>query len=273
MYFIALDESCKLAQVHRAARQAKCTDKEKLKILTNDSTSGSYKTFKNSPASRGVFQFDLWREEQKGSKDPVKYPLTCPWDKLREEVKEYGLRNSLLVAPMPTGTTSSIMGNSPCFEPHNSLFYKRRNKSGEFPMANSQLINDLMELGLWSSNTRDKIQADPHGSISKNLAIPLLVRKIYKTVWDIKIKDQIDLALTREVFIDQSQSFSWFEGRPTIAILSQFHAYGWRRGRKTSSYYTRRLAVVDAQKIQIVKTSEEMQQEEQDCGNKGFCGS
>jgi ribonucleoside-diphosphate reductase alpha chain len=137
-------------------------------------------------------------------------------------------------------------------------------------MANKHLIDDLMELGLWDKEMRGAILEDRKGGISENARIPSLVRDIYRTVWDMSMKDQIEHALTREVFIDQSESFSWFIPNPTPKILSQFHAYGWRRGRKTSSYYTRRLAPVDAQKLHLNKQQD---LEFDSCGDKGFCGS
>jgi ribonucleoside-diphosphate reductase alpha subunit len=270
LYYVALDESCRLA-----------------------AEEGPYTTFATSPLAEGIFQFDLWKTEQEHEgRNPLKYPLSLDWEYLRERITKVGVRNSLLIAPMPTGTTSSIMGNSPCFEPHNALLYKRSNKSGEFVIANQQLITDLIELELWDEDIRTRIQADDQGGISRITRIPSLVRDIYRTVWDINMKDQIDHALTREVFIDQSESFSWFIPKPTPKILTQLHAYSWRRGRKTSSYYTRRLAPVDAQKIQLAKPAPDagspirvkaslsqrlvearIRAEKGDCGNGGFCGA
>jgi ribonucleoside-diphosphate reductase alpha subunit len=245
MYYVALDESNRLAEEF-----------------------GPYETFAGSLASEGILQFDIWEREQKNEgRVAIKYQLSQDWDNLKKRIITSGLHNSLMIAPMPTASTSGIMGNSPCFEPHNSMFYKIRNKNGEFTMANTYLINDLLELGIWTPGIRSKLEENKRGSIFELVNIPQLVRQIYKTASDIGIRNQIDMALTREVFIDQSESFNWFVENPTIRVLTQAHTYGWKRGRKTSSYYTRRLAPVDAKKIQIEK------EEKEDCGSKGFCGS
>jgi ribonucleoside-diphosphate reductase alpha subunit len=253
IYFTALDESCELAKQHRL---------KKLQISEKyaDSRSGSYKSYIGSPVSHGKLQYDMWLDENPKA---LAYPLSRDWTGLREKIKLHGIRNSLLVAPMPTGTTSTIMGNSPCFEPHNAIIYKRSNGSGEFILFNKQLVQDLTDLGLWNYKIRNKIMVDDQGSISNVREIPPFVRKIYKTVWDIDIKYQIRQMLTRAVFVDQSQSFSWFVSRPTIELLNKMYIHCWKHGAKISSYYTRGTSRTNAQKVTA----------KDDCGEGGFCGS
>lgn len=232
MYFICCDESCKLAE-----------------------KDGYYESFPGSPASQGLLQFDLWIKEQ--GESAIKYPLSLPWNELKIDIKKYGMRNSLLVALMPTGSTSTIMGCSPCFEPHNALVYKRKNKLGEFVIVNRYLINDLIELGLWNKNIKNELLLSEVGGIGNITKIPKLVRDIYKICWDISSKITTNMCLGRSPFIDQSQSYSVFMKKPTVASLTQFHYYGWKKGIKTSSYYTRRLAVADASKTQADRTMKE----------------
>jgi ribonucleotide reductase alpha subunit len=208
----------------------------------------SYETFHGSPASNGILQFDMWIEENDKA---LKYPLFKPWTDLKERIKATGLFNSLFVAPMPTGTTSTIMGGSPCFEPHNALIYKRRNKSGEFVVINKNLQKDMIELGLWNKKLYNDILINPAGSMENIPYVPRHIRDLYKTVWDMSPKAIINQAICRGVFVDQSQSMSLFIPRPNIKLLTQIHNYCWKNGLKTSSYYTRQLGVVDAQKIQV----------------------
>lgn len=216
---------------------------------------GAYQTFNDSPLAQGKFQHDLWIEEQKPlGRDALLHPLKLDWNTLRTNITtKGGVRNSLLLAPMPTGTTSTIMGNSPCFEPHNALVYKRPNKTGEHTVVNKYLLRDLMELGLWNNQVRNAIMMDSRGGIADVVQIPKEIRDIYKTVWDMSPKAIINQGLARGVFVCQSQSMSLFIPRPTPKLLTQIHFYSWVRGIKTSSYYTRRLAAVDAQKIQVVE--------------------
>lgn len=216
---------------------------------------GAYASYPNSPISKGLLQFDLWeREQQLQGRSALLYPLSLDWTDLRAQITKHGVRNSLLIAPMPTGSTSTVMGCSACFEPHSSLIYKRRNRVGEYSIVNKYLISDLMELGLWNDEIRNAILKDSRGSIADVARIPRHVRQIYKTVWDVEPKALVDQALCRGVFVDQSQSMSLFMARPTHRELTKLHFYTWRRGIKTLSYYTRRLAPADAQKIQVVES-------------------
>jgi ribonucleoside-diphosphate reductase alpha chain len=190
---------------------------------------GPYETFQGSPISQGIFQFDLWG---------VKPSDRWEWDILRDEIMKYGVRNSLLVAPMPTASTAQILGNNECFEPFTSNMYMRRVLSGEFPVVNKYLLKDLVELGLWNNEMKQKIMAH-NGSIQNIPEIPDNLKAIYKTVWEIKQKDLIDMAADRGAFIDQSQSLNIFMENPTFAKMTSMHFYAWRKGLKTGMYYLR----------------------------------
>ena len=190
---------------------------------------GPYETFPGSPISQGIFQFDMWG---------VKPSDRWEWDILRDEIMKYGVRNSLLVAPMPTASTAQILGNNECFEPFTSNMYMRRVLSGEFPVVNKYLLKDLVELGLWNNEMKQKIMAH-NGSIQNIPEIPDNLKAIYKTVWEIKQKDLIDMAADRGAFIDQSQSLNIFMENPTFAKMTSMHFYAWRKGLKTGMYYLR----------------------------------
>ncbi|MCX7744295.1 MAG: ribonucleoside-diphosphate reductase subunit alpha [Flavobacteriales bacterium] len=190
---------------------------------------GPYETFHGSPISQGIFQFDMWG---------VKPSDRWEWDILRDEIMKYGVRNSLLVAPMPTASTAQILGNNECFEPFTSNMYMRRVLSGEFPVVNKYLLKDLVELGLWNNEMKQKIMAH-NGSIQNIPEIPENLKAIYKTVWEIKQKDLIDMAADRGAFIDQSQSLNIFMENPTYAKMTSMHFYAWRKGLKTGMYYLR----------------------------------
>jgi ribonucleoside-diphosphate reductase alpha subunit len=237
--------------------------------------SGSYETFRGSPASQGKLQFDLWREEQAPQgRDPLQFPLHYgDWQNIRDQLSapDGCLRNSLFVAPMPTGTTSTIMGNSPCFEPRSSIIFKRRNGAGEFVVSDKNFILDMISLGCWSPDLPDKIKNDRRGSVADIPEVPRVIAEIYPTVWDIDPRALVDCALVRAPFIDQSQSFSQFEDRPTVASLTRRHFYAWRRGIKTSSYYTRRLPPADAKKVQIESTATPYKLEKVDEGSDQAC--
>lgn len=227
IYYIACDESANIARARGYP----------------------YKSFPNSPASKGKLQIDLWIEEQ--GESSIMFPLSLDWDTLRQKIKKFGLSNSLMIALMPTGSTSTILGCSPCFEPHNSIVYKRRNKIGENIIINKYLFNDLILRELWTPNIKNQLLLSKTGSIAEIKEIPQEIRDIYKTVWDISPKITSNMCLSRGPFIDQSQSYSLFIPRPTHNILTKIHFYNWQKGIKTSSYYTRRLAVVDAAKLQV----------------------
>jgi len=197
---------------------------------------GAYETFKGSPLSEGKFQFDLWNETPSSRWD---------WDSLRERVMKHGSRNSLLLAPMPTASTSQILGNNECFEPFTSNIYIRKTLSGEFPVVNKHLVKDLVKLGLWNESLRDKIIIN-NGSIQGINEIPEDLKSIYKTAWEMSQKIIIDHAAARSPFICQSQSMNLFVQDANFAKLSSAHFYGWDKGLKTGSYYIRTKAATTA---------------------------
>lgn len=204
---------------------------------------GPYETFPGSPLSQGKFQHDLWG---------VTPSPRWEWDVLREEVMKYGVRNSLLVAPMPTASTAQILGNNECFEPFSSNMYVRNVLSGSFPVVNKYLLTDLVNLGLWNDDMKNKIMAN-NGSIQAIDEIPDNIKALYKTVWEIKQKDLLDMAADRGAFIDQSQSLNVFIEQPNHAKLTSMHFYGWKKGLKTGMYYLRTKAAADAIKFTVSK--------------------
>jgi ribonucleoside-diphosphate reductase alpha chain len=203
---------------------------------------GAYSTYEGSPISQGLFQFDLWNHKPSG-----KY---WDWEKLKEEVKQHGVRNSLLVAPMPTASTSQILGNNECFEPITSNIYVRRVLSGEFAVVNKYLVNDLISKGLWDQETRSEIIAN-NGSIQNVKKIPQDLKDLYKTVWEIKQKVVIDMSAGRAPFIDQSQSLNIHMQDANFGKLSSMHFYAWKSGLKTGMYYLRTRAAVNAVKFTV----------------------
>ncbi|MDP2414960.1 ribonucleoside-diphosphate reductase subunit alpha [Daejeonella sp.] len=204
---------------------------------------GAYETFEGSPLSKGLFQFDLW-----GMKPSERHD----WEKLREEVKQFGVRNSLLVAPMPTASTSQVLGNNECFEPYTSNIYTRRVLSGEFIIVNKHLLKDLINLGLWNNTMKDNI-IRANGSVQHIEEIPKEVRELYKTVWEIKQRNLIDMAADRGAFICQSQSLNLFVDNPNTAKLTSMHFYAWKKGLKTGMYYLRTQAATKAVQFTIEK--------------------
>lgn len=204
---------------------------------------GAYETFKGSPLSRGIFQFDMWN---------VQPGTRWDWDSLRKEVMEHGVRNSLLVAPMPTASTSQILGNNECFEPYTSNIYTRRVLSGEFIIVNKHLLKDLVELDLWNNDMKNQIIA-ANGSIQEIDAIPLHIKELYKTVWEIKQRNLIDMAADRGAYICQSQSLNLFIDSPSSAKLTSMHFYGWKKGLKTGMYYLRTQAATQAVQFTVEK--------------------
>jgi ribonucleoside-diphosphate reductase alpha subunit len=197
---------------------------------------GPYATFEGSPASKGILQFDMWNVTPSDRWD---------WKGLKADLLKYGMRNSLLLAPMPTASTSQILGNNECFEPITSNIYVRRVLSGEFPVINQYLVSDLTKLGLWDAYMINKIIAHS-GSIQKIDEIPEELKKLYKTVWEIKQRALIDMAVARGAFIDQSQSFNVFMAEPSVAKLTSMHFYSWQKGLKTGMYYLRTKPAVNA---------------------------
>jgi ribonucleoside-diphosphate reductase alpha subunit len=191
---------------------------------------GPYETFQGSPASQGILQFDMW--------DSPKFSGLYDWSTLKNDVRRFGLRNSLLVAPMPTASTSQILGNNECIEPYTTNIYLRRTLAGEFVVVNKHLVKSLQAIGLWSKDMKN-LMIKAGGSIQHIPGIPESVKKLYKTVWEIKQKVLIDMARDRGCFIDQSQSLNLFVENPTASKLSSMHMYGWEQGLKTGMYYLR----------------------------------
>jgi ribonucleoside-diphosphate reductase alpha subunit len=208
MYHAALEASSELAEVE-----------------------GSYESFEGSPASQGILQPDMWEGD-------TKFSDRYDWGGMRERVKTKGLRNSLLMAPMPTASTAQILGNNECFEPYTTNIYLRRTLAGEFVVVNKHLVDDLKKVGLWSKEMKD-LMVKAGGSIQNIVDIPDDIKKLYKTVWEISQKCIIDMAADRGRFIDQSQSMNLFMESPTMSKLSSMHMYAWKAGLKTGMYYLR----------------------------------
>jgi len=204
---------------------------------------GPYSTYEGSPASKGQLQYDLWGVTPSDLWD---------WASLKEKLAKYGLRNSLLVAPMPTASTSQILGFNECFEPYTSNIYSRRVLAGEFQVVNPWLLKDLVDMGLWSDNMKNRIIAD-NGSIQNIPNIPADIKALYKTVWEISQKVIIDLAADRSAYIDQSQSLNIHIQNPSMGKLTSMHFYGWKKGLKTGMYYLRTQAAAAAIQFTVDK--------------------
>ncbi|MDR3713780.1 MAG: ribonucleoside-diphosphate reductase subunit alpha [Puia sp.] len=209
---------------------------------------GPYETFAGSPASKGIFQFDMWNVEP---------TLRWDWYRLKDEVIKFGVRNSLLVAPMPTASTSQILGNNECFEPYTSNIYVRRVLSGEFVVVNKHLLKDLVELNLWSDEMKNRIISH-NGSIQRIEEIPASIKEIYKTVWEIKQRNIIDMAADRGAYICQSQSLNLFVETPSASKLTSMHFYAWKSGLKTGMYYLRTQAASQAVQFTVEKQGGKM---------------
>lgn len=218
IYFAALTESCAIAE------------KE-----------GAYSTFEGSPASKGELQFDMWGVTPSDRWD---------WDGLKKKIKKHGLRNSLLLAPMPTASTSQILGNNECFEPYTANIYTRRTLSGEYIVVNKHLLKDLIRLGIWNDEMKHRLMA-ANGSIQSFDDIPQELKDMYKTVWEISQKVIIDMAADRGAFICQSQSMNLFVENPNFGKLSSMHFYAWQKGLKTGMYYLRSKAATDPIKFTV----------------------
>ena len=207
IYHASLESSCELAEMY-----------------------GTYETFNGSPFSKGILQFDMW------DRDP-QFSGRYDWNAMRKLVKK-GTRNSLLLAPMPTASTSQILGNNECFEPYTTNIYLRRTLAGEFVVVNKHLVNDLKKIGLWSKEMKD-LMVKANGSVQNIIDIPDDLKELYKTVWEMSQKTIIDMAADRGVYIDQSQSMNLFVESPTVSKLSSMHMYAWKQGLKTGMYYLR----------------------------------
>jgi ribonucleoside-diphosphate reductase alpha chain len=202
---------------------------------------GPYKTYEGSPVSKGTLQHDMWGVEASPRWD---------WKTLRANIQKYGVRNSLLVAPMPTASTSQILGNNECFEPYTSNIYTRRVLAGEFTVVNKHLMKDLIELGFWNAQIKNKIIA--HGGSIQNIPeIPSHIKNIYKTAWEIKQKSILDMAADRGAFLDQSQSLNVFMEQANFGKLTSMHFHAWKRGLKTGMYYLRTRPAADAIKFTV----------------------
>ena len=214
---------------------------------------GPYQSYEGSPMSKGEFQHNLW------GIDDSELSGNWNWGELRKEVLKHGVRNSLLVAPMPTASTSQILGNNECFEPYTSNIYTRRVLSGEFIIVNKHLLEDLVALGLWNESVKQDIMR-ANGSIQKIESIPQDIKELYKTVWEMSMKDIIDMSRHRGYFIDQSQSLNLFMEGATVSKLTSMHFYAWKSGLKTGMYYLRTKSAVDAIKFTLdtVKKEEPM---------------
>ncbi|KAI7853532.1 ribonucleotide reductase [Circinella umbellata] len=218
--------------IYHAALEASCELAEKY---------GPYETYEGSPVSQGILQHDMWN---------VKGSDLFDWNTLRAKIAQHGVRNSLLLAPMPTASTSQILGNNECFEPYTSNIYTRRVMSGEFQVVNHHLLKDLIERNLWNEQVKNMIIAH-NGSIQQVPEIPDDLKKLYKTVWEISQRVIIDMAADRAAFIDQSQSLNLFVAEPSYGKLSSMHFYSWKRGLKTGMYYLRTRPAVDAIKFTV----------------------
>merc|ERR1711972_1077373 len=218
IYFAACEASCELA-----------------------ASQGSYETYAGSPASKGQLQFDLWGRTPKSGR--------WNWVGLKEKIAKHGLRNSLLVAPMPTASTAQILGNNESFEPYTQNLYVRRVLSGEFVQVNRHLLRDLIQRGFWTEETRMQLIA--HNGSVKQLDVPTDLKELYKTVWEIKQRTVLDMAADRGAYIDQSQSLNIHMVDATTAKLSSMHFHGWQLGLKTGMYYLRTKAAADAIKFTV----------------------
>ncbi len=209
---------------------------------------GPYETYEGSPISQGIFQFNMW------GADESQLSGNWDWNELRDEIKVSGVRNSLMLAPMPTASTSQILGNNECFEPYTSNIYTRRVLSGEFIVVNKHLLMDLVSLGLWNDDIKNEMMK-ANGSIQHIDAIPDNIKELYKTVWEMSMRDIIDMSADRGHFIDQSQSLNLFVEDPNIGKLTSMHFYAWKKGLKTGMYYLRTKAATNAIKFTVSKNA------------------
>ena len=208
---------------------------------------GPYQTWKGSPISEGIFQFDMWGVTPKSGR--------WDWEEMRNLVKKHGVRNSLLLAPMPTASTSQILGNNECFEPYTSNIYTRRVLSGEFIVVNKHLLKDLVDLGLWNDKMKNKL-IEANGSVQNIAEIPQNIKDLYKTVWEISQKTIMDMSADRGAYICQSQSLNIHIKDPNFGKLTSMHFYAWKKGLKTGMYYLRTKAAADAIKFTVEKQAD-----------------
>ncbi|MGB3183661.1 MAG: ribonucleoside-diphosphate reductase subunit alpha [Cyclobacteriaceae bacterium] len=211
-------------------------------------TEGTYQTFAGSPVSKGIFQFDMWGVTPDSGR--------WDWESLKRDVKKHGVRNSLLVAPMPTASTSQILGNNECFEPYTSNIYTRRTLSGEFIVVNKHLMKDLIELNMWNDEMKNRL-IEANGSIQNIAGIPQSIKDLYRTVWEISQRAILDMAADRGAYICQSQSLNVHIQEPNFGKMTSMHFYAWKKGLKTGMYYLRTKAAADAIKFTVEKQRKE----------------
>lgn len=265
IYYVALSESAELSK-QKTVEYASMTEaalhlralnnpwevevvKSRMQTVIGRRYLGAYSSFEGSPISEGVFQFNMWDVvplEKAGD-------MVFDWENLRNCIKESGIRNSLLVAPMPTASTSQILGNTECFEPITSNIYVRRVLAGDYVVVNRFLIEDLKRLGLWNKKMKDTVIIN-NGSVQAIEIIPPGIRKLYKTSWDISMKTIIDMAADRGAYICQTQSMNLFMSKPEFSKIRGMHMYAWKKGLKTGMYYLRTMAVAKAQQITVDPT-------------------
>ena len=248
---ISLEHGIKVKQLMNGPRNhlldfVDVTEYDTLK-RTNEDLLGAYSSFEGSPTSKGILQFDLWSITPSDRYD---------WSKLKQSIINYGLRNSLLVAPMPTASTSQILGFNECFEPFTSNLYSRRTLAGEFVVVNKYLMKELIELGLWNETIKNNIIANK-GSVQQLTGLPEHIRNKYKIVWEIPMKHLIDMAADRGAFICQSQSLNLWMEEPVYSKLTSMHFYAWEKGLKSGIYYLRRKAKHQAQQFTIEPDAKE----------------
>ena len=265
IYHAALEKSNEIA-LNRSIEIKKLMDGPRTELLNfideyvysvmnrsnNTDLLGAYSSFEGSPASQGILQFDMWSVIPSERYD---------WVSLKESIKTYGLRNSLLVAPMPTASTSQILGFNECFEPFTSNLYSRRTLAGEFVVVNKYLMKELIELNLWNEQIKNNIILNK-GSVQQLTIIPESIRNKYKIVWEIPMKHLIDMAADRGAFICQSQSLNLWMEEPVYNKLTSMHFYAWEKGLKTGIYYLRRKAKHQAQQFTIEPDTKNNDKEE-----------
>jgi ribonucleotide reductase alpha subunit/intein/homing endonuclease len=275
IYYAALDESHNLATIiannyisNNIEINSKMNNwdssKFQKRIHANETWLGAYSSFEGSPISQGIFQFDMW------GITPIESAGNCifNWENLRNKIMKDGIRNSLLVAPMPTASTSQILGYNECFEPITSNIYVRRVLAGEFIVINNYLITDLQKIGLWNKSLKEKVILN-NGSIQNITEIPKNIRDLYKTSWDISMKNVIDQSADRGAYICQTQSLNLFIAKPDFKTITNMHFYGWKKGLKTGIYYLRTQAAAKAQQITIDPNSDKKNDEIK--SNEGGC--
>ena len=270
IYYSSMCASLELSVVHRENLKTTINIKNKiekhvmhLETSRNELIRGAYSSFEGSPISKGLFQFDLWEKEPEKEVPGIVFD----WNGLRKNIMKNGIRNSLLMAPMPTASTSQILGNNECIEPYTSNIYSRRVLAGDFEVVNNNLVKDLQQLGIWSTNLKDKIIMN-RGSVQNIDEIPKNIQDIYKTAWDLSQKVIIEQSAERGIYVCQSQSLNLWTPKPEINKISSMHKYSWKKGLKTGMYYLRTRAAASAQQFTIDPTKKKENKNDEQCD---FC--